>query len=307
MTRSFKKVVKGDAFGGITAQDYNRSMEAAKRVLTGSRKDGTGGRRAPENRSIAYVLPPEDVSRVNNRAVLQLYKPTIEPEDDLSAFLNPIVWRTLKPQPRAVYVDGHHRTLAVTLKGMNYGIGNTRKTRQVVPAVISGLVQVRVKINDQDHDFVDAATDKETVDYMESQYDGRGQIVWREKPTETGEMWAVVNLDNTYTPRRQFVEFRLDEKLTVDDEFGRGHIYGNGIGQGVPWDLFGDTDGKKIHVQNLRRNHSYTGGAYMFTGAKDHRGLAYHNFGPNVQTGAEDRPGHPDSKFATFQIIQMEC
>lgn len=319
MSATFQKVTKGQPFSSITAQDYNRSMEAAKRVLTGTRKDGTGGRRGVENRSIAYIVPPERYRRLNNRSIVQLDEPTILPEDDLSGFLNPLVWKTKEPTPRKSH--GEHKlpvTLAVTLKGMD-SPGRERQP-QVVPALISGLVQVRVNVTEIDHDHADATDEgyvnggEAATQRLDSQYSGPAQIVWREKPEETGEMWAVVNLDNTYTPRRQIVLFRLSEDLTTEDEFGRAEIYENGVGYGVQWrnDERGSLDerDKKCHVRNLRREPASGErfAPFVFEGGENNYGIGYHSYGPSLEPNAPDDPAHgPGSKFATFQIIQMQC
>ncbi len=178
MVDALKKVQSGDPLV-IPAATYNTFIDAAQDYRQRTRR--LGRQSTPDHRSADIVLVRNDSGADRDRFdVLGVDSAIVTPTGNLDAFKDRVALAGVTP-----LASQHTGRFVVLLEPL--------AASEIGRACASGVVQVRLNVQDDGTDYADVADGDATC--LTTDPAGSATILWRE--TGTGTVWAVVRLSST--------------------------------------------------------------------------------------------------------------
>ncbi|MEM8738089.1 MAG: hypothetical protein AAGG38_06375 [Planctomycetota bacterium] len=185
---------RGDA-PQFPAEEWNRIRRAASDYYTGLGRSGGG---AIQQDMTPDVVPVRNDTGepLDRLTIVGLDGPVFEPDPDdprgERGFLETIAFRGVKPTAE------HFGRIAILLDPADAGLpaaGDEPSEGRFSRGLVSGLIQVKLKLIDEKHQWCDPP--HEETAYLESRPQGAAEIVYREPDEhedDDGLRWALVRL-----------------------------------------------------------------------------------------------------------------
>jgi len=299
----------------LSAADWNRAMEAAKRVLSST--DRSFHPTATQLNPNIIQVANKTGKTIPNRSILEVTSGTYDITGSMKELANVLtsqLYVGFKP-----YIPEQLDSEAPD----NYGLSNIEEqvivvTQQeaepndVVPAVINGVTQCRVALTSYRGETpLYAKALHQVTGRMERSTGGQAKVLFghgREADSEDGKYieWCTILLSPLQARMKKLISFRATEDLTTNDGRVNGVLitpYGEGVGfdeqtssthgEGESIQLINPPQQTSNVIENLNE------GSFLFRMSEGQYGLAYHNGISSLNDEGVKRN--------EFVIIMVEC